>query len=73
MIYDKEGEVLLAVFKNLLLIIISDIGKVWQIQWKYFYMFMVKSKLILVVVLYRPPDKKDFVKNLEETFTGVTA
>ena len=36
-------------------------------------MFMVKSKLILVVVLYRPPDKKDFVKNLEETFTGVTA
>ena len=73
MIYDKEGEVLLAVFKNLLLIIISDIGKVWQIQWKYFYMFMVKSKLILVVVLYRPPDKKDFVKNLEETFAGVTA
>ena len=69
MIYDKEGGVLLAVFKNLLLIIISDIGKVWQIQWKYFYMFMVKSKLIL----YRPPDKKDFVKNLEETFTGVTA
>ena len=33
-------------------------------------MFLPKKKPILVGILYRPPDKIDFVKNLEETFTG---
>ena len=32
--------------------------------------FLPKTKPILVGILYRPPDKNDFVKNLEETFTG---
>ena len=32
--------------------------------------FLPKTKPILVGILYRPPDKNNFVKNLEETFTG---
>ena len=32
--------------------------------------FLPKTKPILVDILYRPPDKNNFVKNLEETFTG---
>ena len=32
--------------------------------------FLPKTKPILEGILYRPPDKYDFVKNLEETFTG---
>ena len=32
--------------------------------------FLPKTKLILIGILYRPPDKNDFVKNLEETFTN---
>ena len=32
--------------------------------------FLPKTKPILVGVLYWPPGKNDFVKNLEETFTG---
>ena len=34
------------------------------------YRFLPKTKPILIAILYRPPDKKDFVKNLKETFTG---
>ena len=32
--------------------------------------FLPKTKPILVGILYRPSDKNNFVKNLEETFTG---
>ena len=32
--------------------------------------FLPKTKTILVGILYRPPDKNDFVKDFEETFTG---
>ena len=32
--------------------------------------FLPKTKPILIGILYRPPDKNDFVKNLEETFTN---
>ena len=32
--------------------------------------FLPKTKPILIGILYRPPDKSDFVKNLEETFTN---
>ena len=32
--------------------------------------FLPKAKPILIGILYRPPDKNDFVKNLEETFTN---
>ena len=32
--------------------------------------FLPKSKPILVGILYGLPEKNDFVKNLEETFTG---
>ena len=32
--------------------------------------FLPKAKPILVGILYRAPDKNDFVKNLEEIFTG---
>ena len=32
--------------------------------------FLPKAKSILVGILYRTPDKNDFVKNLEETFAG---
>ena len=32
--------------------------------------FLPKLKPILVGTLYRPPDKNDFIKKLEETFTG---
>ena len=32
--------------------------------------FLPKTKTILIGILYRPPDKNDFVKNLEETFTN---
>ena len=31
--------------------------------------FLPKTKPVLVSILYRPPDKNDFVKNLQETFT----
>ena len=30
--------------------------------------FLPKTKPIVIGILYRPPDKNDFVKNLEETF-----
>ena len=36
----------------------------------FFDIFLPKAKPILVGILYRPPDKNDFIKNLEETFTG---
>ena len=32
--------------------------------------FLPKTKPILIGILYRPPDKNDFFKNLEETFTN---
>ena len=32
--------------------------------------FLPKTKPILVAILYRPPGKNDFVKNLKKTFTG---
>ena len=32
--------------------------------------FLPKTKPILIGILYRPPDKNDFVKNIEETFTN---
>ena len=32
--------------------------------------FLPKTKPILIGILYRPPDKNNFVKNLEETFTN---
>ena len=32
--------------------------------------FLPKTKPILIGILYRPPDKNDFVKSLEETFTN---
>ena len=32
--------------------------------------FLPKTKPILIGILYRPPDKNDFVKNLKETFTN---
>ena len=32
--------------------------------------FLPKTKPILIGILYRTPDKNDFVKNLEETFTN---
>ena len=32
-------------------------------------MFLSKTKLMLAGILYRPPDKNDFVKNRKEAFT----
>ena len=32
--------------------------------------FLPKIKPVLVGILYRPPDKNGFAKNIEETFTG---